>query len=363
MEYPKFKVTVSCMTYNQSKYITDAMNGFTMQQTSFPFVCTIVDDASTDGEQEVIRKYVEDNFDFSEGSVAYHKETDYAHITYAQHKTNKNCYFAVLYLEENHCSKHKDKSPYLKDWRDGVEYMAICEGDDYWIVPDKLEKQYDYMKSHNGCALVHTAFKFYTEHDHKFHNSEKDQKIYNLCKQENKNIACEIISFNYRVVTASSFFRYDYYIKITNDIYYNKYYFMLGDIQLWTMLLQYGEIGYLPDVATIYRVHAGSACRQVNMKSDARMSLSISEMQMHFLPKVKGSEYLRSEFCRRFKKSLFKYRLFDPNYQSFIIDKECRLNKLLSACLAIDMFRYFVICGIIIKRKLFANSVVKIKSM
>ena len=145
MKYPNFKVTVSCMTYNQSKYITDAMNGFTMQQTSFPFVCTIVDDASTDGEQEVIRKYVEDNFDFSEGSVAYHKETDYAHITYAQHKTNKNCYFAVLYLKENHYSKHKDKSPYLKDWRDGVEYMAICEGDDYWIDSQKLQKQVEFL--------------------------------------------------------------------------------------------------------------------------------------------------------------------------------------------------------------------------
>ena len=99
MEYPKFKVCCKCFTFNQAKYITEAMNGFTMQQTSFPFVCTIVDDASTDGEQDVIRKYLEDNFDFSEGSVAYHKETDYAHITYAQHKTNKNCYFAVLYLK------------------------------------------------------------------------------------------------------------------------------------------------------------------------------------------------------------------------------------------------------------------------
>ena len=98
MEYPKFKVCCRCFAFNQAKYITDAMNGFTMQQTQFPFVCTIVDDASNDGEQEVIKKYVEENFDFSEGSDAYHKETDYAFITYAQHKTNKNCYFAVLYL-------------------------------------------------------------------------------------------------------------------------------------------------------------------------------------------------------------------------------------------------------------------------
>ena len=101
MNYPKYKVYVSCMTFNQAKFITDALNGFTMQQTTFPFVCTIVDDASTDGEQEVISKYVEKNFDLDEGSVSFHKETEYAHIKYAQHKNNRNCYFEILYLKKN----------------------------------------------------------------------------------------------------------------------------------------------------------------------------------------------------------------------------------------------------------------------
>ena len=156
MEYPNFKVCCRCFTFNQAKYITDAMNGFTMQQTSFPFVCTIVDDASTDGEPEVIRKYVEKNFDFSEGSVAFHKETDYAHITYAQHKTNNNCYFVVLYLKENHYSKRKSKMDYLIEWRDMCEYEAICEGDDYWIVPDKLEKQVKYLDNNPNCSLCFT---------------------------------------------------------------------------------------------------------------------------------------------------------------------------------------------------------------
>ena len=54
MNYPKFKVCVRCFTFNQADYIEDAMNGFTMQQTDFPFVCCIVDDASTDEEQKVI---------------------------------------------------------------------------------------------------------------------------------------------------------------------------------------------------------------------------------------------------------------------------------------------------------------------
>ena len=54
------------MTYNQASYIEDAMNGFTMQQTDFPFVCIIVDDASTDGEPEVIQRYLSTYFDLED---------------------------------------------------------------------------------------------------------------------------------------------------------------------------------------------------------------------------------------------------------------------------------------------------------
>lgn len=92
MEYPKIKVVVRCFTFNQSKYIKETMNGFTMQQTEFPFVCCIVDDSSTDGEQEVIKDYLKDNFNLSDTAVAYQKDTDYAHVLYAQHKMNQNCF-------------------------------------------------------------------------------------------------------------------------------------------------------------------------------------------------------------------------------------------------------------------------------
>lgn len=71
MKYPDFTVCVRCMTYNQSKYIEDAMNGFTIQQTDFPFVCCIVDDASTNGEQLVIKNYLKKYFDFTDTSVSY----------------------------------------------------------------------------------------------------------------------------------------------------------------------------------------------------------------------------------------------------------------------------------------------------
>ena len=129
MNYSNFKVVVRCFTFNHSKYIVDAMNGFTMQQTDFPYVCCIVDDASTDGEQEIIHKYMEANFAISDETVAYQKETEYAYITYAPHKTNKNCYFAVLYLKENHYrnpQKYRGKKRgYLKEWMNNAPYEAI----------------------------------------------------------------------------------------------------------------------------------------------------------------------------------------------------------------------------------------------
>ena len=109
----KFLVRVHCATFNHHDYITDAMNGFTMQQTNFPFICTIVDDASTDGEQEVIKEYVQEHFDLQDSSVSCEKNTDYGHVTFAQHKTNKSCFFAVIYLKENHYSQRKSKAPYL----------------------------------------------------------------------------------------------------------------------------------------------------------------------------------------------------------------------------------------------------------
>lgn len=158
----RFLVRVSCMTYNHHAYITDAMNGFVMQQTDFPFVCTIVDDASTDGEPEVIKNYLLENFDLPDTSVAYEKDTDYGHVTFARHKTNNNCYFAVIYLKENHYSLRKTKLPYLTEWTD-TKYVAICEGDDYWTDPLKLQKQVSFLEEHPDYSLCCHRFKRYYE--------------------------------------------------------------------------------------------------------------------------------------------------------------------------------------------------------
>lgn len=182
MNNQEYLVAVQCMTYNQSQYILDALNGITMQETSFPFVVLVVDDASTDGEQDVIRRYVYEQCETGNKEIAYEKETDYAHIAYAQHSTNRNCYITTIYLKENHYSQRKSKAAYLAEWRDHVKYIAICEGDDYWIDPQKLQRQVDFMETHPDYSLCC--------HRYKIHHQGTDiweKKTYNPVHEENSD--------------------------------------------------------------------------------------------------------------------------------------------------------------------------------
>ena len=272
MEYPKFKVTVSCMTYNQSKYITDAMNGFTMQQTSFPYVCTIVDDASTDGEQEVIRKYVEEKFDFSEGSVAFKKETDYAHITYAQHKTNKNCYFAVLYLKENHYSQNKDKMGYLSEWRDMCEYEAICEGDDYWIVPDKLEKQVDFLEENPDYGMCGSRA---------YHLTELTQKK-KLASVSNRDIDFTSVLIGGGIGTATCTVIYRLKLLKGYRDFVGSQKWLLGDPPLWLYLLRDNKIHIFDEAMVVYRILQESASHFKSYEKAKAFQDSVKDIQLYF---------------------------------------------------------------------------------
>lgn len=148
-----FLVIVKCMTYNHHAYIEDAMNGFCMQKTSFPYLCIVMDDCSTDGEQEVIKNYVDEHF-----NTLSTEETDDYVLNLCQHKTNENCYFAVFYLKYNHWTAKKSKIPYYSRWQDKCKYIALCEGDDYWIDERKLQMQVDFLERNEEYGMCYTGF-------------------------------------------------------------------------------------------------------------------------------------------------------------------------------------------------------------
>lgn len=156
-----FKVSVRCMTYNQAAYIEDAMDGFCMQQTDFPFVCIIMDDASTDGEQKVIQKYLESHFDLDDLNLSRIEENDDYKLIFARHKENRNCYFAVFYLKYNHYGSIEFKNrklSYYSKLEAKTDYIALCEGDDYWIDSLKLQKQMDFLESYPEYGMCYTKF-------------------------------------------------------------------------------------------------------------------------------------------------------------------------------------------------------------
>ena len=252
---PKYMVCVRCMTFNHVNYIENAMDGFTIQETTFPFVCTIIDDASTDGEQEVIKKYLQAHFDLDDNSTVRNEENDDYVLTFAQHKTNKNCYFAVLCLKYNHYSIQKPRIPYIAEWHD-AKYIALCEGDDYWTYPQKLQKQVDYMEEHDDSVMcTHAAY----------WSVEGEMKKWGCKYPEERDLTTDEVIRNggLYLATCSLVFR-----RILND---DKPEWRIrsdvGDYPLQILGSLRGALHFFPEIMSVYRFQVESSWTFHNKKT------------------------------------------------------------------------------------------------
>ena len=113
------------LSYNQEEYIAQCMEGILAQKGEFLLELVIGDDRSTDRTLEIIKSYL-DNFRHNKMEVNILSADGNLGMT----PNFKRCWFACT-----------------------GDYIAFCEGDDYWTDPYKLQKQIDFMKSHPACAL------------------------------------------------------------------------------------------------------------------------------------------------------------------------------------------------------------------
>lgn len=130
----KPKVVISCITYNHEPYICDALEGFIMQKTDFPFVAIVHDDASTDGTANIVKEYAKKYSDI-----------------------------ILPVLEEENQYSIGNLSTIIKETIEvsGAEYIAMCEGDDYFIDVSKLQKQVDALESYPCVdACTHKQIQF-----------------------------------------------------------------------------------------------------------------------------------------------------------------------------------------------------------
>ena len=130
MNIPEPLVSISCITYNHARYIRQCLDGFVLQKTTFPFEVLIHDDASTDGTADIIREY----------------EMKYPYI------------IKPIYEQENQWVKGRRGSAIFNFPRAKGKYIALCEGDDYWIDPLKLQKQVDILESDKNIGFVYSKF-------------------------------------------------------------------------------------------------------------------------------------------------------------------------------------------------------------
>ena len=121
-------VSISCITYNHVAFIRDCLDGFLIQKTDFPFEILINDDASTDGTDQVIKEY----------------EEKYPDI------------LKPIYQRENQYSKGiRGMNIRFNFPRVLGKYIAMCEGDDYWTDPYKLQKQVDFLEANPDFVMCH----------------------------------------------------------------------------------------------------------------------------------------------------------------------------------------------------------------
>jgi len=128
-------VSVRCTVYNHEKYLRDCLQGFVMQKTNFPFEVIVHDDASTDNSVAIIKEYVERYPDI----------------------------IKPIFEKENQYSKHDGSIRRIMDSACRGKYIAICEGDDFWTDPYKLQKQIDYMENHPESEMTYTDFSIKNE--------------------------------------------------------------------------------------------------------------------------------------------------------------------------------------------------------
>ena len=154
----EYLVCTWCFTYNQASYIQETLKGFLIQKTDFPVVNVIIDDASSDGEQDLLRRWAEENLMLGNlhdvGSIQA-----YGDLLWGESRANKNTFYAIILLRENlyQCGRNKEKFKIMSRWTENSKYLAVCEGDDYWIDPLKLNKQVEVLETHPEIDMCSTA--------------------------------------------------------------------------------------------------------------------------------------------------------------------------------------------------------------
>ncbi len=212
-------VTIKCITYQHVNFIRDAIEGFLMQETTFPVEILIHDDASTDGTADIVREY----------------QAKYPQL------------IRTVLQTENQYSQGNKPGKFLNPLIRG-EFVALCEGDDYWTDPHKLGKQVKLLEEHPEISGVfHWANELLTAGQSAplLRSSEKNWLRSRLTVKD-------VLEDNV-IATCSVVYRKS--LRPVLSAEYNK--LPMGDWPLWIHLALKGPLVCVPKRMAVYRHHSG----------------------------------------------------------------------------------------------------------
>lgn len=208
-------VSICCICYNQSTFLRKCLDGFVMQKTNFEYEILIFDDASNDNSQDIILEYSK-------------KHNNIITFLQTENQWSKNVYGLINFL-----------LPAAKG-----RYIAMCEGDDYWTDPLKLQKQVDFLEANPDYALVFHKVKLYNEITQKF---EEDDL--NISTKEVTTLQ-DLLKGNY-IRTASAVLRYSKKLQPSVEKLKDV---TPGDWLLYTIIASTGKIRYIDQEMAVYRI-------------------------------------------------------------------------------------------------------------
>ena len=246
-----YKVYVRSCTYNQSPYIEDCLNGVAMQKTDFPFVHHVIDDCSTDGEQDVIKAWIERECDLE--TVEYY-DNDICTITLGKNKSNPNCTLVAYFLKRNMYRERVEKEKLYTPWREVCSYEAWCEGDDYWIDSMKLQKQVFFMDGNNDYSMCcHNSYVLRTT------KASSSASLFND-RLYDYDLSIEEVINKWVVPSASILYRLD--VEFDPKWLLRIY---SADMRLVLALFYSGKIRFVNFIGSVYRiVKDGKSASQQN---------------------------------------------------------------------------------------------------
>lgn len=260
-------VSICCLTYNHKEYLKETIEGFLSQNTGFLVEIIIHDDASTDGTDAILKDY----------------------------KSKYPDLIIPIFQKENKYSKGiKPFFEYVFPIVRG-KYIALCEGDDYWIDPFKLQKQVDFLEANPEYGMICTDY-------HKYFQSKGKFKLncFKIKKYRHEVSFDDYVFDRSTIGTATVVFKKSLFLNYLEEIPEPvRKDFNVGDTPFWLYCSIKSKIKVLSDVTAVYRILDNSMSHFTNISNHHVFVKNGLKIPKYFLEKYSSNESLFRKFKRK----------------------------------------------------------------